>query len=35
MPNRFLTNVPKIYGGENIPSSTNVPGKTGYLHEEN
>jgi hypothetical protein len=26
---------PKIYNGEKIASSTNVTGKTGYLHAEN
>jgi hypothetical protein len=29
------TNVPKKYGGEKAPSSTNVDGKTGYPHTEN
>jgi hypothetical protein len=27
--------VPKKYGGEKAPSSTNVDGKTGYPHTEN
>jgi hypothetical protein len=31
---RFLTKEPKAYNGEKTVSSTNVAGKTGYLHVE-
>jgi hypothetical protein len=31
----ILTKVPKAYNGEKTISSTNVSGKTGYLHSEN
>jgi hypothetical protein len=34
MPNLFLTKAPKIYDGEETASTTNVAGKTGYLHVE-
>jgi hypothetical protein len=35
-PSDFLTKVLKyIYDGERTASSTNVAGKTGYLHAEN
>jgi hypothetical protein len=35
MPTLFLTKAPKTYDGEKTVSSTNVTGKTGYLHAEN
>jgi hypothetical protein len=31
----FFIKVPKIYDGEKTAFSTNVAGKTGYLHAEN
>jgi hypothetical protein len=31
----FFTKVPKTYNREKTISSTNVTGKTGYLHAEN
>jgi hypothetical protein len=31
----FFTKAPKIHNRENTASSTNVAGKTGYLHAEN
>jgi hypothetical protein len=34
IPTIFLTKVPKTYYGEKTISSTNVAGKTGYLHAE-
>jgi hypothetical protein len=34
MPNCFLIKVPKTDDEEKITSSTNVVGKTGYLHAE-
>jgi hypothetical protein len=34
-PPDFLTNSPKTYNEEKTASSTNVAGKTGYLHAEN
>jgi hypothetical protein len=35
MPIQFLTKAPKTYNGEKIASSTNLVGKTRYLHAEN
>jgi hypothetical protein len=35
MPNIFLTKMPKTYNGEKTVSSTNGPGKSGYLPAEN
>jgi hypothetical protein len=35
MPTLFLIKVPKTYNGEKTASSTNVPGKSGYLPAEN
>jgi hypothetical protein len=35
MPTLFLTEAPKTYDGEKTASSTNVPGKSGYLPAEN
>jgi hypothetical protein len=35
IPTWFFIKVPKTYDGENTASSTNVAGKTGYLHAEN
>jgi hypothetical protein len=35
LPTWFLTKAPKTYDGEKTASSTNVDGKTVYLHAEN
>jgi hypothetical protein len=34
-PPDFLTKLPKTHDGEKTAFSTNVAGKTGYLHAEN
>jgi hypothetical protein len=34
MPTLFLTKAPKTYHREKTASSTNVSGKTGYLHTD-
>jgi hypothetical protein len=35
MPTLFFTKAPKTHNGEQIASSTNVAGKSGYLSAEN